>query len=58
MNTNFLTQAQVGNIATNKVAEARKAINERWEISVLPKVCLDILKIICLSFSKTKQLHC
>ncbi len=31
MNTNFLTQAQVGNIATNKVAEARKAINERWE---------------------------
>ena len=31
MNTNFLTQANVGNISTNKIAEARKAINERWE---------------------------
>jgi hypothetical protein len=31
MNTNFLTQANVGNISTSKVAEARKAINERWE---------------------------
>ena len=31
MNTNFLTQANVGRISNNKVAEARKEINERWE---------------------------
>lgn len=31
MNTNFLTQANVGNISNSKVAEARKEINERWE---------------------------
>lgn len=31
MNTNFLTQANVGKISNNKAAEARKEINERWE---------------------------
>jgi hypothetical protein len=31
MNTNFLTQANVGRISNNKVQEARKEINERWE---------------------------
>ena len=31
MVSNFLQSAQVGNIATNKQAEARKAIMERWD---------------------------
>lgn len=31
MNTNFLTQANVGKISNVKAAEARKEINERWE---------------------------
>ncbi len=31
MINNFLTSSQVGNIATNKSAEARKTIMERWE---------------------------
>ena len=31
MNTNFLTQANVGQISNNKAQEARKEINERWE---------------------------
>lgn len=31
MQTNFLTSANVGNIATNAQNEVRKTINDRWE---------------------------
>ena len=31
MISNFLQSSQVGNISTNKAAEARKMISERWE---------------------------
>ena len=44
MISNFLQNGNVGNIATSKQAEARKAIMERWENIGFTKVLDSYLK--------------